>query len=499
MRSQLVANGGTPNVTYRRLAQLRTSIDGVINDGARQTADSERSAVAAGTLAPDQTLAARLKDYWAKEQPLSGITGPAPAPVGAGGQQIAGPPTVTSSDPEAGARLAEARAATTARKGTFEEGPVGQVLAKGPGGYQMPASQVPGTIFKPGPTGYETAKAYADAAGAGHLDPLVDTAVESLRREAMTADGTIDPQRFASWQARYSDALRALPPEVRSRFSNAASATDAYEGAVAARKQALDAYQKGAVGKLLGVSAPEDVTKIIGGMAGARDGVQQITDLMARTAGDQNAQEGVRRALVDNIIKKSMSQTEMGVSGTNKVNGATYLKLIQDNSAKLKAAGFTAEQLDQMEKIGGAIQQSQRTLQATRLPGGSNTAQDTINAFKEGGQQEHSTALTKVLAIAEAAKIAREFVSAGTAGVGGAALWVGSLGMKGVNALRGAGIRDSNTLIHDAMLNPELAHALLQRSSLLKDRGSEIPLRRALVKSALYGTLAAGRSGGAGQ
>jgi hypothetical protein len=496
MQAERAANGGTPNTAYARLAQLRTSIEGVIDNGARQVADSERGAVAAGTLAPDQTVAARIRNWWGRNYPDLGVTAPTGAPVGAGGPQIAGPPTVTASDPAAASRLAAARAQHGYIKGTFDEGPVGQILAKGPGGaYDTPASQVPGTIFKSGPTGYETAKAYADAAGAGHLNPLVDTAVESLRNEAMTADGTIDPQKFASWQARYANALRALPADVRSQFSTAASASDAYEGAVAARKQALDTYQKGAVGKLLGVSSPDDVTKIINGMAGARDGVQQITDLMARTAGDQNAQEGVRRALAEDIIRRSTSPTEMGTSGVNKVNGAKYLQAIQDSSAKLKAAGFTAEQLDQMEKIGGAIQQSQRTLQATRLPGGSNTAQDTINAFKEGGQQEHSTALTKILGIAEAAKIAREFVSAGTAGIGGAILGAGALGMKGVNALRGAGIRDSNTLIHDAMLNPELANALLQRSSLLKDRGSEIPLRRALVKSALYGTLQAARPG----
>jgi hypothetical protein len=496
MRTELAVNGRT--ASYQRLGQLRSSIEGVIDAGAQQTAESERAAVAAGTLAPDQTVASRINNWWKTNYPEAGVTGPTPAPVGAGGPQVAGEPAVTSTDPAAAARLDAARQATTERKSTFDEGPVGAILKPGqaPGSYAMPASAVPGAVFRPGPQGAETAQAYTRAAGTAQ--PLVDTATESLRQEAMTPDGVIDPQKFAAWQAKHADALRALPDQGK-QFADAATASKTYGDAVATRKVALDNYQKGAVGKIIGLDDPDGVTKTIGRMVSAPNGVQQLSELVARAGGDQDSLQGIRKAVADSVVKAASGATEMGVSGENKVNGATYLKYIRDNRPALKAAGFSEDEVQNMEKIGGAIQQSQRTMQATRLPGGSNTAQDILKPMQEAAPKEHESTLTKILGVGEGIRVAHEFVGAATAGVGGLALGIGSLGMKGVNAMRQAGIRDSNTLIHDAMLNPELAQALLSRASKMKDRGSEIPLRRALVKSALYGTLQAGRTAGAGQ
>ena len=71
----------------------------------------------------------------------------------------------------------------------------------------------------------------------------------------------------------------------------------------------------------------------------------------------------------------------------------------------------------------------------------------------------------------------------------------GYVGSKLIKGFYDAGINSSNTLIRDAMLNPDLARTLLTRASKLPDQGSDIALGNALMKNAVYGTTQAQRAG----
>ena len=287
-------------------------------------------------------------------------------------------------------RLRAASAATKARVSTFDTGPVGDALRKGanPTDYRAPKSWLPGKFFAPGPAAPNASRHSARQRARTvppNMDPIHDAAAESLRREAMTPEGIIDPGKFARWQSKYQDALRAMPASLKAKFSTAADAGQVVEDAASARKAAVDGYQKSAAGNFLGLSNPQDVTKAVSAILGAKDGVRQMTDLAKRVAGDPVAVEGLRKAVADAILAKAMSTTEHGASGIENINAATFQKFLRDNSETIKAAGFSDRELGSMQVIAQDLQRGQRTLQTTRLPGQSNSPQDLIKAIERAG------------------------------------------------------------------------------------------------------------------
>jgi hypothetical protein len=144
---------------------------------------------------------------------------------------------------------------------------------------------------------------------------LGDTAAASLRQFAMRPDGTLDPIRFASWRQKYSDALRALPEDLAAQFENAANATDAIGHVALIRREAMEAYQRGAIGKLIEARHPDDVVKIVGGIFSGKNPVGTMRDLVTETANDPAAREGLRKAVADYITGRFISNTEAAASG----------------------------------------------------------------------------------------------------------------------------------------------------------------------------------------
>jgi hypothetical protein len=398
------------------------------------------------------------------------------------------PAPVANLDAAAAARLQAASAATKARVSTFDSGPVGAALRKAGNStdYKTSDSSVPGQFWKAGPNGAENVQAYREAAGAKNMDPLHDAAAESLRRDAMTPDGTIDPGKFAAWQKKYANALRELPPDLRAKFSNAASASDAVADAAEARKGAIDAYQKSAAGKFLNLTAPEDITKTVGGIFGAKDAVRQMSILARQVKDNPEAAEGLRKAVADTIMAKAKGTTESGTSGIDNLNPSGLKKFLHDNAAAIKAAGFSDREFGSMHAIAQDLQRSQRTLQATKLAGQSNTAQDIIKAI-DAGHAAHPVSLLNKLALGAMGG----FETHGMTGAGvGAAL---GLGEHLLAAKRMAGLAKANTLVRDAMLNPELAMALLTRAPIKPGRGSEAVLTKLLARNSMFGATTAAR------
>jgi hypothetical protein len=113
-----------------------------------------------------------------------------------------------------------ANAATRERAETFDTGPVGRVLeSSGPADrYRLSESAVPGTLFRPGLEGFHAVQAFrravGDDAAAVHL--LQQAAVADLRRTATRPNGTLDPDAYGRWRAKYADAIRAFPDFLRS-------------------------------------------------------------------------------------------------------------------------------------------------------------------------------------------------------------------------------------------------------------------------------------------
>ena len=171
MRQERFTNGNTP--ALKRMATLNTTMENIIANSASRASAAEMAAEREGLR------------------------------------------RMTPADRKA---MQEARSATKAR-GNIERGPAGPIIQKGATSesYRTMSSQVPGKVFAAGPAGYQKAKAFAEASGKPWLDPFNDIVADSLAREA-TTDGMIDPTKLTKWQAKYRDALRALPDEVRQRY-----------------------------------------------------------------------------------------------------------------------------------------------------------------------------------------------------------------------------------------------------------------------------------------
>lgn len=432
------------------------------------------------TVSPSQVLRASL----AKSGAGAGVAEPEIASA------AMRPGPVANLDAAAAERLKAATAATRNQRATFGNGPVGQALKRAGNAtdYRMTDAALPGDFFKPGPKGAEQVEAFRDAAGYGgppNMNPIHDAAAESLRREAMTPEGMIDPKDFARWQDKYQDALRALPADLRDQFSSAARASEAVGEAAAARKAAIDSFQKSEVGKIAGLSSAHDLVSHVGRIVEAPDGVRRMVQLRQAVAKNPEAVEGLRKGVVDYLLSKTVGTTESGVSGLNSLKSSVLQKAVIDNRAIIKAAGFSDREIGSMQAIANDMQRSQRTLQATRLPGQSNTAQDILKSIQAA---EHGPKLSLLGKIGAGAYLGMEH------GLYGAAAGAASgLGEHLIAGMRAAGVAKANALVRDAMLNPELAQDLLKAAPLRPDGGIERVVARMLLRYSLYPSTNAAR------
>lgn len=460
MRNERFTNGNTP--ALKRMAQLNKTLENTIANNATRASAKEAQ------------------------------------------EQMEGLRRMTPEDREA---MVKAREATKAR-GEIERSPVGPVIRKGQTSeeYRTMASQVPGKVFAAGPTGYQKAKAFADATGKPWLDPFNDIVADSLAREA-TTDGMVDPAKLTKWQAKYRDALRALPDEVRQRYvKGPGQAGEALAEGAAQRRRALIEHSKLDVAKQMGKEAsqaaamranpafkafegvenPRDVQKIVGGIMQRPDAVTRLGQLRQHVAGTP-AEEGLKRAVLDHVLEKTLSTAEAGTTGEKMLQPGGFQKFIANNRPALKAAGLSDEQLGTLEKISGDLQRQQR-FNATKVRAGSDTAQNQFKSLKKiaEGAGHNAGWLAPLLAAKEAYEMIPEAFH-GLAGAGAAV--VAGTGWKLLSRARHAGLEKAQDLYHEAVMDPDKAAGLLSRST----PGSHGRLSRTLQRSALYGGLAAER------
>ena len=223
---------------FRRLSQLRGAIGDTIQNAVENQAGYEAGAVRAGTLAPEQTMAARVQQ-WADEFK---------AQKAASGETVAAPkaPLEPNFDEAAAARETAARAATVKRVATHDKGPVGVVNRKEGNSetFKQPDSAVPSKVFVKGDRGGQAVKAVLNAAGPRGMNQLANIAAEDLRAFAVGKDGVVDPKKFETWSGRYREALNAMPAELRQKFSDAAAATETLRAVDKQHAAAIEALEK---------------------------------------------------------------------------------------------------------------------------------------------------------------------------------------------------------------------------------------------------------------
>lgn len=494
-----------PNdLAYGRLAQLRGSIEDAISDSVQGKIADEQPAVAAGTMSSDDTMLARLQQQaqeWKAGQTaaransqsgsglsvgtgspavssLSGTTGEAGfGPSGVEGN--AGiPPSAGNGaliDQGAADRLATASAATKTRKEAFSAPPVANILQR-PGGsydYKMPSERVAENLWKPGPAGGATIKAVARASNASPeaVEAIRNTAAASLRSK-----GALTPETLAKWQLQHADALNELEniaPGSKARFGDVQRATEHLGEVARQRKEALDAVQNSALGKVLKVNDPSDVTKTIGSIFGRNDSAKTMKELADATRGNPEAFQGLRKAIVDHMMSKVVSNAEAGTSGRDLIKADAFMKFLGNNTPALRQV-FNDEEINSMRAVAQDLKRANRSITAVKLPGGSNTTQDLAAVGK------HSlgpTLLNKLMTLASeggASAVGSLFGPLGAVG--------GYVGAHVLGSMRTAGITKINDLVRDAMLDPQLAKTLLMKAPKRLNGGSERSLVERLAR-----------------
>ena len=357
--SEELAKTGTETPEYYLLTQVKKAVASSINDAVENQAAQDARAVAAGNPPPGGTISDRI-DQWVKDfyaQKEGGAAKPAAQPA---------KPMQEDIDAINAAKRGHALYSQT-----FKEGPVGEALASagGPGRYKVLDSKVGDKFFRTGPAGHEGMQSYMAAVGSdpAAVGVMRDHIVSSMKREAMTAEGTIDPQRFATWRKKYQDALREVP-DLERQFSNAATATETAARSAADATTAVNNFQTGLTKQLLKLGSEADVVKTVGTVFGKTDAVRQMRSLFNQVKADPDAVNGLRRSIVDYIKQRFISTTEEGFSGVDKMNPGGFQKFVRDNRAALRQA-LDDKQVAALELLAADLHREARTVSGSLMPG----------------------------------------------------------------------------------------------------------------------------------
>lgn len=487
MRAELRSNGSSQ--VYRRLTQLRGAIQNNLAESISNQIADEAGPVSRGEIGADQSTAARLQEWvddYNRQRQAAGtnagadtgslLGGAAQGDVGADGAGL--PPAgglpgpagdqglsanIPTFDDLARENLAKATAAARTQAQTFGAKPVAAVLARDgtKDVFKLPQAKAPEKFFHPGPAAYNDMQALYKAIGQPQGVALMrDYAASSLRRAAMDPEtGVINPAKFASWSARHADALRALPDEVRASFANASRAGQAVADAVTARRDALKASQESAVGKIMGITEPQGVVREVGSIFARKTAAADMKALADAARKDPQAIAGLRRAVVDHITSKLIGNTEVGASGQTGIKADVFQTFVKNNRPVL-AEAFNPAEVRNIEAVSEDIMRAKRSETAVKIPGGSNTAQDTagLNVANRVGK-----ALPR--ATMDGLGILLGHALGGS--LGG---FVGYLGAEALTAFRNSGIRRVGDIVSEAYLHPEFAKELMKKVPVIKDK-----------------------------
>lgn len=384
-------------------------------------------------------------------------------------------------------RLKEARASTKDRVETFDNKLLAPIRRRpsGVSPYDMPASAVPAKIFFAGAKSADAIKIFRKAVGDEQaLSALREYAVDRLRRVAMRDDGTLDPSKVTSWRRAHSDALKAFPT-LDTQLADAATASKTIGDVAAARKSIEAEAQKGAIGKLMGLDDPDDVVKTIGSIFGRKDAAKEMARLRRSTGADPQALEGLRKAVIDHITRKFVSNTEAGTSGIGTIKSDQFQTFLRESEAAIVAAGFKPDEIASMRRVALDLKQANRSISSVKLPGGSNTTQDVLATKANEGT---ASMLTKIIL---------SWPSSGvSAGIGAGILGGPIVGIPvGIatalfTALRQSGVQKVDDLIRDALLDPALARDLIKRVKPEAVKRETISLTQRFARGAVGGVAA---------
>lgn len=501
LRAERMTNGESQ--AWRRMSLLNNAVQKDLETAVAEKVAQEQKAVEAGQMSAADTITARLKaygqDYLAQPATESlaggrdvgaGVPGEGPQavpgvrgaeglpgqgrPAGGSDQGVSPKEFQSNLDQAALDRLSAARGATKARVETFDNKTLGP-LRRRPSTtapYDVPASAVPQRIFYPRPASREAVQSLRNAVGdEAALSQLEPYAIGKLHRVALNEDGTLNAVKAESWLRNHADALGAFPAlseRVRAAAESSKSLTEAQAAAKrtvtaaerAAKDQAAEAEkaakakkdeaQAGSIGKIVHADGPEEVTRRVGQVFGRPDAAREMARLRRATHGDKDAQEGLRKSIVDFVTKKFVSNIEAGTSGVGTIKSDAFQTFVREHASTLRAAGFSADEVARMQFVAAELRKASRGVNAVKIKGGSNTPQDVFAKMK-GSKSWFE--LIATFGLGEGVNIFHGPGWGVAAGLAGAA----------AAAIRRSGLNKVDQLVRDAILDPKLALKLMER------------------------------------
>lgn len=315
--------------------------------------------------------------------------------MAAGGEGVQTP--LDGVPPEVAARYADARGATKDRKTDFG-GAVGAAIAPGSqyGSFRATATAVAnGLIDKP-----ERFNAFIKAANGDPqaMSTIQDLAAFSMRKAAVK-DGMISPQKLDQWVASHKHVFDEYP-ELQAKFADAKTARDTLDTSLANQQEALEAHQTSAARHFLG---DKDPASAVGQAIKSPDEFGKLVDMVKV---DPAALSGLKRAVGEFIAKKLIGNMEVGTSGENGLRGGEFQKFLKENKASLGKL-FTPEEMNNFNNVAFNFKAAQRSDNALRVGGGSDTTQKMGAMMSTALKQfiaKHGATVTATAAGLEAAR-----------------------------------------------------------------------------------------------
>jgi hypothetical protein len=337
-------------------------------------------------------------------------------------------------DAAAATRYRAAADATRNRAMTFNNPQIGPVLRERGGAYQMAESRIP-ERFISSPEGVQ-----AFLSGGGDAGTLRDGLVADLRRSATSADGTVSPTKFASWQLRRSAALRAFP-DMQQSLGSVAQAQEAVDIVAAAARREVLGYQRGAARHFLNAEPTQAVQSVLS----SKNPIADMRELSRLVAGDADAKAGLQRAVADFMSQKFVRNPDEAGVGT--INAKSFGEFAKRSMALREV--FTSDQMEAINSLAADLQRSSRSLPKGAVP----------SAGVTGGKLS----------------VVSQYLGHGLAGLGGYLLGgvhgaiegtgAYAMGKSALDAMKRAGIERTDQLLTEALLNPELTRTLLMKAT----------------------------------
>jgi hypothetical protein len=158
-----------------------------------------------------------------------------------------------------------------------------------------------------------------------------------------------------------------------------------------------------------------------------------------------------------------------------------FQTFVRQNKPALRVAGFGDAEIDLLESVADDLQRANRSVASVKLPGGSNTAQDTY-AMAKG-----ATAISRLI---HAAVAPGAGVGAGTALGGPLGAAIGGLGGVALDSIRRAGFERVDELVADALLHPGRARVLMMKARPGKETAAWQMIARAYALKAARPSVA---------